>query len=83
MGGADDFLISLYRINVKTKKRPERISVHFFDFELTNACIKHRDIHQTYGTPKKKFRFNWISRKCRRVLDKSIVVSKVVVHKMM
>ena len=55
MGGVDrlNFLISLYRINVKIKKWPVRVIWHFVDFAFANSWLKYRDIHWTYGAVKK------------------------------
>ena len=54
MGGVDklDFLISLYRIDAKTKKWPVRVIFHFIDFALVNSWLEYRDTHRSCGTSK-------------------------------
>ena len=54
MGGVDklDFLISLYRIQAKTRKWPVRLIFHFIDLALANARLEYRDIEREHGTKK-------------------------------
>ncbi|XP_064597896.1 piggyBac transposable element-derived protein 3-like [Liolophura sinensis] len=56
MGGVDklDFLISLYRINAKTRKWPVRMIFHFLDFALANAWLEYRNFEVEHGTPKRQ-----------------------------
>ena len=56
MGGVDklDFLISLYRIQAKTRKWPVRLIFHFIELALANAWLEYRDTEREHGTPKSR-----------------------------
>lgn len=55
MGGVDlaDQLISLYRINIKSKKAYHRLVFHFLDMSIVNAWIMYRKDCDNLSIPKK------------------------------
>lgn len=55
MGGVDlaDQMISLYRINIKSKKAYQRLIYHFIDMALVNAWLLYRKDCNILSLPKK------------------------------
>ncbi|XP_056320827.1 piggyBac transposable element-derived protein 3-like [Danio aesculapii] len=56
MGGVDklDQLISLYRIDIRSRKRPLRMIFHAFDFAVVNSWLEYRRDHESKGTQPQK-----------------------------
>lgn len=55
MGGVDlmDRLISFYRIDIRSKKWPLKLTFHAVDFAVTNAWLEYRKDCKTLKVPKK------------------------------